>query len=87
MPRPDGGPRRPARAGWGGGPGDGESALYIAPRPARAGMHRLSTVREVFAHFRMRKKLYMLPVLMLLIALMGLTVMAQSGLAAFVYPI
>lgn len=50
-------------------------------------MHRLSTVREVFAHFRMRKKLYMAPVLLLLIALMGLTVMAQSGLAAFVYPI
>ena len=53
----------------------------------RAGMHRLSTLREVFAHFRMRKKLYMLPVLLLLVALMGLTVMAQSGLAAFVYPI
>lgn len=50
-------------------------------------MHRLSTLREVFAHFRMRKKIYMLPVLLLLVALMGLTVMAQSGLAAFVYPI
>lgn len=53
----------------------------------RAGMHRLSTLREVFAHFRLRKKLYMLPVLLLLVVLMGLTVMAQSGLAAFVYPI
>lgn len=52
-----------------------------------AGMHRLSTVREVFTHFRQRKKLYMLPVLALLVALMGLTVAAQSGLAAFVYPI
>ena len=50
-------------------------------------MHRLSTLREVFSHFRQRKKLYMLPVLLLLVALMGLTVAAQSGLAAFVYPI
>lgn len=60
---------------------------HIKRRAARTAMHRLSTVREVFAHFRMRKKLYMLPVLLLLITLMGLTVMAQSGLAAFVYPI
>ena len=50
-------------------------------------MHRLSTLREAFSHFRQRKKLYMLPVLLLLVALMGLTVAAQSGLAAFVYPI
>lgn len=56
-------------------------------RRCGADVHRLSTLREVFAHFRMRKKLYMLPVLLLLVALMGLTVMAQSGLAAFVYPI
>lgn len=50
-------------------------------------LHRLSTIREVFVHFRQRKKLYMLPVLALLVVLMGLTVAAQSGLAAFVYPI
>ena len=50
-------------------------------------MHRFSTICEVFSHFRRRKKLYMLPVLALLVVLMGLTVAAQSGLAAFVYPI
>lgn len=61
--------------------------MYIMIRRCGADVHRLSTLREVFAHFRMRKKLYMLPVLLLLVALMGLTVMAQSGLAAFVYPI
>ena len=61
--------------------------MYILPRRAAAGMHRLSTLREVFSHFRQRKKLYMLPVLRLLVALMGLTVAAQSGLAALVYPI
>tara|TARA_Y100000996_G_scaffold387338_1_gene346040 strand:- start:3271 stop:3420 length:150 start_codon:yes stop_codon:yes gene_type:complete len=48
---------------------------------------KLSILREVFELYVKKRKFYMFPVLILLIALMGVTALAQSGLVAFVYPI
>ena len=50
-------------------------------------MHRLGTIREVFALFVHHRKFYMFPIIILLVIMIGLTTLTQSGLAAFVYPI
>ena len=50
-------------------------------------MSRLSTLKEIFEFFVSKRKFHMLPILILLIALIGVTTLAQSGLVAFIYPI
>ena len=50
-------------------------------------MSRLSTLKEIFEFFVSKRKFHMLPILILLIALIGVTALAQSGLVAFIYPI
>ena len=50
-------------------------------------MGKLGTIKEVFELFILKRKFYMFPILILLIAMMGLTALAQSGLIAFIYPI
>nr|AIF16772.1 hypothetical protein [uncultured marine thaumarchaeote KM3_74_H09] len=50
-------------------------------------MSRLSTIKEIFELFVHRRRFYMFPVIILLIALIGITVLSQSGLIAFIYPI
>jgi len=50
-------------------------------------MGKLGTIKEVFELFILKRKFYMFPILILLIAMMGLTALAQSGLVAFIYPI
>ena len=50
-------------------------------------MSRLSTIKEIFELLINRRKLYMFPIIILLIALIGVTALAQSGLVAFIYPI
>ncbi len=50
-------------------------------------MSRLSTLKEIFEFFISKRKFHMLPILILLIALIGVTALAQSGLVAFIYPI
>ena len=52
--------------------------LYVA---------RFSTIKEIFELYINRKKFYMFPIIILLIALIGVTALAQSGLVAFIYPI
>ncbi len=47
----------------------------------------LSTVKEIFELFIHRRKFYMFPIIILLIALIGVTALSQSGLVAFIYPI
>ena len=49
-------------------------------------MH-LGILKEIFELYVKRRKFYMFPVLILLIALIGVTSLAQSGLGAFIYPI
>ena len=50
-------------------------------------MIRLGTIREIFELLINRKKFYMFPIILLLIALIGVTTLTQSGLVAFIYPI
>jgi len=50
-------------------------------------MGKLGTIREVFELFVLKRKFHMFPIIILLIAMMGLTALAQTGLVAFIYPI
>ena len=50
-------------------------------------MSRFSTIKEMFELYFNRRKFYMFPLILLLIALIGVTALAQSGLVAFIYPI
>lgn len=50
-------------------------------------MSKISVVKEIFQLYFKKRKLYMFPVIILLIALMGVTALSQSGLVAFIYPI
>jgi hypothetical protein len=50
-------------------------------------MSKLGTIKEIFELYIKKRKFYMFPVIILLIALIGVTALAQSGLVAFIYPI
>ena len=50
-------------------------------------MSKLETIKEVFELFIYKRKFYMFPIIILIIAMMGVTALTQSGLIAFVYPI
>ena len=44
-------------------------------------------LKEIFELYFNRRKFYMFPIVIILIALIGVTALAQSGLVAFIYPI
>lgn len=50
-------------------------------------MYKFSTLKEIFELMIHKRKFYMLPIIVLLIGLIGVTALAQSGLIAFIYPI
>jgi len=50
-------------------------------------MSKLGTIKELFELYIMKRKFHMFPIILLLIAMMGLTALAQTGLVAFIYPI
>ena len=50
-------------------------------------MTRLSTIKEIFEHLIHRRKFYMFPIIFILIGLIGITTLSQTGLIAFIYPI
>jgi len=50
-------------------------------------MSYFSTIKEIFQLYVHKRKFHMFPILVLLIALIGVTALAQSGLVAFIYPI
>lgn len=50
-------------------------------------MSKINTIKEIFQLYIRKRKFYMFPIIILLIALMGITALAQSGLVAFIYPI
>ena len=50
-------------------------------------MGKFSTVKDIFALFIHKRKFHTFPIIILLIALIGITALAESGLVAFVYPI
>ena len=50
-------------------------------------MSKLDTIKEIFELLVDRRKFYMFPIIILLIAMVGVTALSQSGLVAFIYPI
>jgi len=50
-------------------------------------MSKFGVIKEVFEFLVLRRKFHMFPIIILLIALIGVTALAQSGLVAFIYPI
>ena len=50
-------------------------------------MSKFGTLKEIFELFISKRKFHMFPIIILLIALMAVTTLAQSGLVAFIYPI
>ncbi len=50
-------------------------------------MSRMGTIKEIFQLYVSKRKFYMFPIIILLISLIGVTALAQSGLVTFIYPI
>ena len=50
-------------------------------------MGRLGTLKELFELFIHKRKFHMFPIVILLIALIGVTALAQTGLVTLIYPI
>ncbi len=50
-------------------------------------MSKLGTVKEIFELFINKRKFHMFPIIILLVAMIGLTALAQSGLVTMIYPI
>jgi len=50
-------------------------------------MGRLGILKEVFELFVFKRKLYMFPIIILLIAMIGITALSQTGLITLIYPI
>ena len=50
-------------------------------------MSKLGVLKEIFELFVVKRKFHMFPIIILLIAMIGLTALSQTGLIAFIYPI
>jgi len=50
-------------------------------------MGRLGILKEVFELFVLKRKLYMFPIIILLIVMIGITTLSQTGLITLIYPI
>ena len=50
-------------------------------------MGKLGILKEILELYVHKRKFHMIPIIILLIALIGVTALAQSGLVAFIYPI
>jgi len=50
-------------------------------------MSKLGVIKEVFELVVDRRKFHMFPIIILLLAMIGVTVLAQSGVVTLIYPI
>ena len=50
-------------------------------------MRKVGTIIEIFAHFRIERKFYMFPIIVLLLAMIGVTMLSQTGIITLIYPI
>ena len=50
-------------------------------------MSKFGTIKEIFELMINRRKFYMFPIVVLLMAMVGVTVLSQSGLVTLIYPI
>ena len=61
--------------------------LKYVKKSAKIEMGKFGILKEVFELVVHKRKFHMFPIIILLIALIGVTALAQSGLVAFIYPI
>jgi len=50
-------------------------------------MSKFGTVKEIFELYILKRKFYMFPIIILLIAMIGITALTQSGIITMIYPI
>ena len=50
-------------------------------------MSKFATIKAVFELYTHKRKFHMFPIIIILIGLIGVTALAQSGLVSFIYPI
>jgi hypothetical protein len=50
-------------------------------------MGKIGIIKQIFGLFIEKRKFYMFPIIILLLMMIGVTSLAQSGLIAFIYPI
>lgn len=50
-------------------------------------MSKIDIIREIFSHFRIERKFYMFPIIVLLLAMIGVTALSQTGIITLIYPI
>ncbi len=50
-------------------------------------MNKLSTLGEIFEFFFLKRKFHMFPIILLLIVMIGVTALAQTGIITLIYPI
>jgi len=50
-------------------------------------MGKLGIIKEIFELIVFRRKFHMFPIIILLLAMIGVTVLAQSGVVTLIYPI
>jgi len=48
---------------------------------------KLGIVKELFEMYVKKKKFYMIPIITILLAMIGVTILSQSGLITLIYPI
>ena len=63
------------------------SIILIVSKIWLFNMSKFGTIKETFQIYLYKRKFHMFPIVVLLIALIGVTALAQSGLVAFIYPI
>ena len=63
------------------------AVIILAGTNDLAGNTGPTTIKEIFELYIHKRKFYMFPILILLIMLIGVTALSQSGLVAFIYPI
>jgi len=50
-------------------------------------LSKLGVIKEIFELFINKRKFHMLPIIVFLMAMIGLTVLAQTGIVTLIYPI
>ena len=64
-----------------------DSIILIVSKILIFNMSKFGIIKETFQIYLYKRKFHMFPIIILLIALIGVTALAQSGLVAFIYPI
>jgi len=50
-------------------------------------MSYFGVIKEIFELFIIKRKFHMFPIILIILALVGVTALSQTGLIVFIYPI